>query len=42
MTLKLAPKIVIADLSWVKHGQASWEWWNDAAPYGPDVNYGPV
>lgn len=39
MTLKLAAKSVIADPSWVKPGQASWEWWNDAAPYGPDVNF---
>ncbi len=39
MTLKLAEKSVIADPSWIKPGQASWEWWNDAAPYGPDVNF---
>jgi alpha-glucosidase len=39
MTLKLASKSVIADPSWIKPGQASWEWWNDAAPYGPDVNF---
>jgi alpha-glucosidase len=39
MTLKLAAKSTIADPSWVKPGQASWEWWNDAAPYGPDVNF---
>ncbi len=39
MTLKLAPKSVIGDPTWVKPGQASWEWWNDAAPYGPDVNF---
>ncbi len=39
MTLKLAAKSVIADPSWIKPGQASWEWWNDAAPYGPDVNF---
>jgi alpha-glucosidase len=39
MTLKLADKSVIADPSWIKPGQASWEWWNDAAPYGPDVNF---
>lgn len=39
MTLKLAPPSVIADPSWIKPGQASWEWWNDAAPYGPDVNF---
>ncbi|RYY30174.1 MAG: glycoside hydrolase family 97 protein [Sphingobacteriaceae bacterium] len=39
MTLKLAAKSVINDPSWIKPGQASWEWWNDAAPYGPDVNF---
>jgi alpha-glucosidase len=39
MTLKLAAKSVIGDPTWVKPGQASWEWWNDAAPYGPDVNF---
>ncbi|RYY53735.1 MAG: glycoside hydrolase family 97 protein [Chitinophagaceae bacterium] len=39
MTLKLAAKSEIADPSWIKPGQASWEWWNDAAPYGPDVNF---
>jgi alpha-glucosidase len=39
MTLKLASPSVITDPSWVKPGQASWEWWNDAAPYGPDVNF---
>jgi alpha-glucosidase len=39
MTLKLASKSVISDPSWIKPGQASWEWWNDATPYGPDVNF---
>ncbi len=39
MTLQLAAKSVIADPSWIKPGQASWEWWNDASPYGPDVNF---
>ncbi|GAA4105045.1 glycoside hydrolase family 97 protein [Mucilaginibacter panaciglaebae] len=39
MTLRLASKSVIGDPTWVKPGQASWEWWNDAAPYGPDVNF---
>ncbi|WP_214071709.1 glycoside hydrolase family 97 protein [Mucilaginibacter sp. dw_454] len=39
MNLKLAPKSVIGDPTWVVPGQASWEWWNDAAPYGPDVNF---
>jgi alpha-glucosidase len=39
MTLRLAPKSVIGDPTWIKPGQASWEWWNDASPYGPDVNF---
>ncbi|MGY3052554.1 alpha-glucosidase [Pedobacter sp. UYEF25] len=39
MTLKLAAKSTIADPSWIKPGQASWEWWNGATPYGPDVNF---
>lgn len=39
MTLKLSGKNEIADPSWIVPGQASWEWWNDASPYGPDVNF---
>ena len=39
MTLKLAPKSEIQDSSWIVPGQASWEWWNGATPYGPDVNF---
>jgi len=39
MTLKLAPKNELKDASWIKPGQASWEWWNGATPYGPDVNF---
>lgn len=39
MTLKLSAKSVIKDPEWIKPGQASWEWWNGAAPYGPDVNF---
>jgi len=39
MTYKLATKNVLEDTSWIKPGQASWEWWNDASPYGPDVNF---
>ncbi|MET4080915.1 alpha-glucosidase [Pedobacter sp. UYP30] len=39
MTLKLAAKSTIADPSWIKPGQTSWEWWNGATPYGPDVNF---
>lgn len=39
MTFRLATKSVIEDPSWIKLGQVSWEWWNDACPYGPDVNF---
>ena len=39
MTLQLAAKSEIADPTWITPGQASWEWWNDATPYGPDVNF---
>ena len=39
MTLELAPKSVLEDVSWINPGQASWEWWNGATPYGPDVNF---
>lgn len=39
MTDKLASKCLLDDVSWIKPGQASWEWWNAASPYGPDVNF---
>ena len=39
MTLKLAPKSELKETTWIKPGQASWEWWNGATPYGPDVNF---
>lgn len=39
MTLKLADQNQIEDTSWIKPGQVSWEWWNGACPYGPDVNF---
>lgn len=39
MTLQLSAPSQIADPSWIKPGQVSWEWWNGAAPYGPDVNF---
>lgn len=39
MTYKLAEKNQLQDISWIKPGQVSWEWWNDASPYGPDVNF---
>ena len=39
MTYKLAEKNQLQDISWIKPGQVSWEWWNDASPYGPDVDF---
>lgn len=39
MTYKLSEKNQLPDTSWIKPGQVSWEWWNDASPYGPDVNF---
>jgi len=39
MPYKLAKKNKIKDLSWIKPGQVSWEWWNGCVPYGNDVNF---
>lgn len=39
LPVKLAPKCEIADTSWIRPGQVSWEWWNAASPYGDDVNF---
>ncbi len=39
ITMQLSSKCEIEDYTWIKPGQASWEWWNGAAPYGPDVNF---
>lgn len=39
MTYRLAEKNQLQDVSWIKPGQVSWEWWNDASPYGSDVNF---
>lgn len=39
MTCKLAEKNAIEDVSWIKPGLTTWEWWNGATPYGPDVNF---
>jgi len=35
----LAERCALSDVSWIKPGQASWEWWNGATPFGPDVNF---
>ena len=39
MTYKLADKNQLEDVSWIKPGQVSWEWWNGATPYGQDATY---
>lgn len=39
MTCRLAQDSKLQDVSWIVPGQASWEWWNGAVPYGPDVNF---
>lgn len=39
MTARLAEKSQIADPSWIKPGVTTWEWWNGATPYGPEVNF---
>lgn len=39
LTYKLSTKSIIEDTSWIKPGQVSWEWWNEASPYGKDVNF---
>lgn len=39
MTARLAESSKITDSSWIKPGVTTWEWWNGAVPYGPDVNF---
>lgn len=39
MVYKLSSKNEINDPSWIKPGRVSWEWWNGASVYGPDVNF---
>ncbi|WP_196011246.1 glycoside hydrolase family 97 protein [Alistipes onderdonkii] len=39
MTARLAEQQAIADTSWIEPGQVSWEFWNAASPYGPDVDF---
>lgn len=29
----------IADTSWIRPGQVSWDWWNGKCVYGPDVDF---
>ena len=39
LPVKLAPQSEIKNTEWIKPGQVSWEWWNAASPYGPDVDF---
>jgi alpha-glucosidase len=39
MTYKLATRNQLEDVSWIRPGQVSWEWWSGATPYGADVNF---
>ena len=36
---RLAGKCKISDISWIKPGQVSWDWWNGWDVYGPDVDF---
>lgn len=41
MVYKLAAPNVLGDVSWVKPGQVSWDWWNGTfSPYGVDFKTG--
>lgn len=37
--IQLARRNVLKETSWIKPGQVSWEWWNGATPFGPDVDF---
>lgn len=37
--VQLARRNVIDDTSWIRPGKFSWEWWNGAVPFGPDVDF---
>ncbi|MFW6268063.1 MAG: glycoside hydrolase family 97 protein [Marinilabiliaceae bacterium] len=39
MTYKLASEREMKNTEWLSPGQVSWEWWNGASPYGPDVDF---
>ena len=36
---QLARRSALTDTDWIKPGKFSWEWWNGAAPFGPDVDF---
>ena len=37
--IQLARRNSLGDTSWIHPGQVSWEWWNGAAPYGPNIDF---
>ena len=37
--VQLARRNVLRETDWIQPGKFSWEWWNGAAPYGPDVHF---
>ncbi len=39
MTARLAEKSMLTETDWIKPGVTTWEWWNGAIPYGPDVKF---
>lgn len=39
MTARLAEEPAVTETDWIRPGQVSWEFWNAAAPYGPDVDF---
>lgn len=39
MTARLSEPNALADISWIKPGVTTWEWWNGATPYGTDVTF---
>ena len=39
MTARLSGPCRLDDTSWIRPGQVSWEFWNAASPYGPDVDF---
>lgn len=39
LPVQLARRNVLDDTSWILPGKVSWEWWNGAAPFGPDVDF---
>ncbi|MBO4905859.1 MAG: glycoside hydrolase family 97 protein [Bacteroidaceae bacterium] len=37
--LQLSRRSLLDETSWIRPGKVSWEWWNGAVPYGPDVDF---